>query len=90
MNKTPYFSIITPTLNSEKTIEATVRSVISQRFSSLEYIIIDGLSTDKTIYNIQEIDKKFIILQEVKLKSPVVTLISQKIYCTNGNLVSYS
>jgi len=67
MNKTPYFSIITPTLNSEKTIEATVRSVISQRFSSLEYIIIDGLSTDTTIYKIQEIEKKLIIVQEKDL-----------------------
>ena len=67
MKNIPYFSIITPTLNSEKTIEATVRSVVSQRFSSLEFLIIDGLSTDKTVDKVREIDDKVTILQEKDL-----------------------
>jgi glycosyltransferase involved in cell wall biosynthesis len=45
----PYFSIITPTKNSEKTIRRTIESVLSQTFTSIEYLIIDGLSTDKTL-----------------------------------------
>ena len=57
-------SIITPTYNSAKTIARTIESVISQNYSDLEYIIIDGLSSDNTkdiVSNYQsKIDIKFI------------------------------
>ena len=48
-------SIITITYNSEKTVEDTIKSVISQKYDDFEYIIIDGGSTDNTI----EIVKKY-------------------------------
>lgn len=48
MNK-PKISIITITYNSEKTLEETIKSVISQDYDNLEYLIIDGKSTDGTL-----------------------------------------
>jgi len=41
-------SIITVCFNSEKTIEDTIKSVESQTYPDIEYIVIDGLSVDKT------------------------------------------
>ena len=42
-------SIITVAFNAEKTIEDTIQSVLNQSYTNIEYIIIDGLSTDGTI-----------------------------------------
>lgn len=42
-------SVITITYNSEKTVEDTIKSVVAQDFPNLEYLIIDGMSKDKTL-----------------------------------------
>jgi glycosyltransferase involved in cell wall biosynthesis len=47
--KTPLISIVTLTYNSEKTLERTIQSVISQQFNNYEYLIIDGNSSDSTL-----------------------------------------
>ena len=42
-------SIITVVLNSVKTITDTIESVLSQKYKNIEYIVIDGGSTDGTL-----------------------------------------
>ena len=49
MGNSPKFSIITPTLNSEKTLQRTMSSVASQTYNNFEYIIVDGGSDDNTL-----------------------------------------
>ncbi len=48
-NKNPFFSIITVTKNSEKTLERTIESLKNQTFKNFEHIIIDGKSSDGTL-----------------------------------------
>lgn len=51
-------SIITVCLNAVNTIETTINSVLSQSYPNMEYIIIDGLSTDGTLDIINKYRKK--------------------------------
>ena len=45
----PLISIITPSFNSEKTIRTTIESILKLTYPSIEYIIVDGKSSDKTV-----------------------------------------
>lgn len=45
----PLVSIITVSYNSQNTIAKTIESVLKQTYSNIEYCIVDGLSTDKTV-----------------------------------------
>lgn len=47
-------SIITVSYNSEKTIEDTIKSVLSQDYPNIEYLIIDGASKDSTLQIVEK------------------------------------
>jgi glycosyltransferase involved in cell wall biosynthesis len=50
----PHLSIITPSFNQGQFIEETIRSVLLQGYPNLQYIIIDGGSTDNSIDTIRK------------------------------------
>jgi glycosyltransferase involved in cell wall biosynthesis len=55
--KKPLVSIITIVFNGQKHIEKTIQAVIRQAYQPLEYIIIDGGSTDGTLDIIKKYEK---------------------------------
>lgn len=50
-------TVITVTYNAEKYLESTIKSVVEQSYPNIEYIIIDGNSTDGTIEIIKKYEK---------------------------------
>lgn len=58
----PKISIITITYNSDKTLEETINSVVSQDYENLEYIIIDGASKDRTLDIVEKYREKIAVI----------------------------
>ncbi len=56
--KLPKVTIITASFNNENSIEETIQSVVNQTFKNIEYIIIDGKSTDKTLRIVDKYKEK--------------------------------
>lgn len=48
-NNNPFFTVITVVRNGDKTLQQCIDSIKSQSFRDLEYLIIDGGSTDNTL-----------------------------------------
>lgn len=54
----PVLSVVTVTFQAEAVLEATIQSVLGQTYPSIEYVIIDGGSTDKTVALIKQYDSQ--------------------------------
>lgn len=58
MKKSTKFTIVTVCYNAVRDIEKTIQSVLSQKYLNLEYIVIDGNSTDGTVEIIDKYSSK--------------------------------
>jgi glycosyltransferase involved in cell wall biosynthesis len=57
-NNKPLISVITVVLNGEKYLEETIKCVLNQTYNNIEYVIIDGGSTDRTVDIIKKYEEK--------------------------------
>ena len=86
MNNNLKISIITVSYNSSKTIKDTIESVLSQDYSNIEYIIIDGGSTDGTV----DIIKKYADKISYFVSEPdkgIYDAMNKGIKAANGDIV---
>lgn len=91
-NENPLISILTVSYNSEKTIGKTIQSVLDQTYNHIEYIIIDGASTDSTLDIIKKSESQFIErnITYKYISEPdkgIYQAMNKGIACCNGDLI---
>ena len=64
----PKISIVTVVKNGQSFLEKTIKSVISQKYKNIEYVIIDGYSNDNTSSIIKKYKKILIFILKAKIK----------------------
>ncbi|HPN54843.1 MAG TPA: glycosyltransferase family 2 protein [Candidatus Moranbacteria bacterium] len=80
-------SIITPSYNQARFIERTIKSVLDQNYPDLEYIIMDGGSTDGTVEILQKYSDK--ITWKSEKDNGQSDAINKGLKMATGDIVAY-
>ena len=84
----PLISIVTVVYNGEKHLEQTIQSVINQNYDNVEYIIIDGGSTDGTIEIVKKYEDQIDYWVSEKDQG-IYDAMNKGLRLVSGNLVGY-
>ena len=87
MGTYPKITIITPSLNQGNFIDQTIRSVLEQGYPNLEYVIMDGGSTDDTLEILRQYDRKLIFFSEKDRGQP--DAINKGLKLATGEVIGY-
>lgn len=84
-------TIITPSFNQAKFLEQTIKSVVSQNYKNIEYLIFDGGSTDGSVEIIKKYAKQYpkIIKYWSKKDKGQVDAINKGLKKATGDVIAY-
>ena len=81
-------TVITPVFNSGELIRDTINSVLRQTYTSIEYIIVDGKSTDNTLDVIRSFETEISILIS-EPDSGMYDALAKGLLRANGEIICY-
>jgi glycosyltransferase involved in cell wall biosynthesis len=87
ISELPKISVITPSLNQSSYIEETIQSILDQGYPNLEYLIIDGGSTDDTLNIIKKYEHCLSWVSEKD--SGQSAAINKGLNLVNGDVVAF-
>ena len=85
-------SIITATYNSEATLKSSMLSVLNQSFQNIEYVIIDGNSTDETLELVKQHQLKFPQIEFKILSEPdsgIYDALNKGVQLATGEVIGF-
>lgn len=81
------FSIVTCTWNSEPYLAQSIKSVLSQDYPDIEYIFVDGGSTDGTLERIRRLERPYTLIENVR--GGISHAMNEGIRAATGDVVAH-